>query len=142
MSNDNAAGAVQGKGARSEEEWKRELTPEQYRILREKGTERPFTGAYVDEHADGIYRCAGCGEALFDSGTKFESGSGWPSFYAALDKGKVREHADTSHGMRRVEVTCASCGGHLGHLFPDGPKPTGMRYCVNSASLKLDKREG
>lgn len=127
---------------RSEEEWKRELGPEQYRILREKGTERPFTGVYWNEHADGIYRCAGCGEALFDSRTKFDSGSGWPSFYDALDRKKVKEHVDTSHGMRRVEVTCAKCGGHLGHLFPDGPRPTGMRYCVNSASLTLEKREG
>lgn len=126
---------------KSEEEWKRELGPEQYRILREKGTERPFTGVYWNEHADGVYRCAGCGEALFDASTKFESGSGWPSFYAALDRSKVQEHEDTSHGMRRVEVTCARCGGHLGHLFPDGPRPTGMRYCINSASLQLDKRE-
>lgn len=124
----------------TEEEWKQVLTPEEYRILREKGTERAFTGEYYDNHETGVYRCRGCGEALFESDAKYDSGSGWPSFYAALDKSKVAEHEDVSHGMRRVEVTCARCGGHLGHLFPDGPAPTGVRYCINSMSLKLDKR--
>lgn len=125
---------------RTEEEWKEVLTPEQFRILRQKGTERAFTGEYYDAHEDGIYRCAGCGEPLFESGAKYDSGSGWPSFYQALDKSKVAEHEDFSHGMHRIEVTCARCGGHLGHLFPDGPAPTGMRYCINSASLELEKK--
>lgn len=128
-----------GKIRKSEEEWARELTPEQYRIVRQKGTERPFTGEYVDEHADGTYRCVACGEVLFSSETKYDSGSGWPSFYAPAKPDVIEEHADDSHGMRRVEITCSRCGAHLGHVFPDGPRPTGMRYCVNSASLKLDK---
>jgi peptide-methionine (R)-S-oxide reductase len=126
---------------KSEEEWRRELTPEQYHILREKGTERPFTGEYADSHADGKYLCAACGQELFSSDTKFESGSGWPSFYKPAAEGAVDEHTDSSHGMRRVEVTCSRCGGHLGHVFPDGPRPTGMRYCINSASLKLDEKK-
>jgi peptide-methionine (R)-S-oxide reductase len=124
----------------TEEEWKEILTPDEFRILREKGTERAFTGEYYDAHDDGIYRCRGCGEPLFDASTKYDSGSGWPSFYAALDKSKIAEIDDNSHGMHRVEVTCAKCGGHLGHLFPDGPAPTGVRYCINSMSLKLDKK--
>jgi peptide-methionine (R)-S-oxide reductase len=124
---------------KSEEEWARELTPEQYRIVRQKGTERAFTGEYVNEHADGTYRCVACGEVLFSSDTKYDSGSGWPSFYAPAKPEVIEEHADDSHGMRRVEITCSRCGAHLGHVFPDGPRPTGMRYCVNSASLKLDK---
>lgn len=124
---------------KSEEEWAKELTPEQYRIVRQKGTERAFTGAYVNEHADGTYRCVACGEVLFSSDTKYDSGSGWPSFYAPAKPDVIEEHADDSHGMRRVEITCSRCGAHLGHVFPDGPRPTGMRYCVNSASLKLDK---
>lgn len=123
---------------KSEEEWARLLTPEQYRIVRKGGTEPPFTGKYVDEHATGTYKCVACGEPLFSSDAKYDSRSGWPSFYQALDPAKIEEHEDTSHGMRRVEVTCARCGAHLGHLFPDGPEPTGMRYCVNSASLTLD----
>lgn len=127
-----------GKVRKTEEEWARELTPEQYRIVRQKGTEPPFSGAYVDEHARGTYRCVACGEPLFSSDAKYDSRSGWPSFYQALDPAKIEEHEDTSHGMRRIEVTCARCGAHLGHLFPDGPQPTGMRYCVNSASLRLD----
>jgi len=120
---------------KSEEEWKGILTPEQYRVLREKGTERPFTGEYWNSKDQGVYTCAGCGEELFVSSTKFDSGCGWPSFYEGLDKSKINEHTDLTHGMRRVEVTCAKCGGHLGHVFPDGPKPTGLRYCINSVSL-------
>lgn len=126
----------------TEQDWKAKLSPEQYRILREKGTEPPFTGAYYDEHSPGTYRCAGCGEPLFDASTKYDSGSGWPSFYAPVDRSKVVEHEDRSHGMRRIEITCAKCGSHLGHVFPDGPKPTGLRYCVNSASLELEKKPG
>lgn len=124
---------------KSDAEWARILTPEQYRIVRQKGTEPPFTGEYVDEHSTGTYKCVACGEPLFSSDAKYDSRSGWPSFYQALDPAKIEEHEDASHGMRRVEVTCARCGAHLGHLFPDGPQPTGMRYCVNSASLTLDK---
>lgn len=122
-------------------DWKKELSPEQYQVLRHKGTERAFTGAYWDHHGKGVYRCAGCDTPLFDSGTKFESGTGWPSFFAPLEQGAIEEEVDTSHGMRRVEVHCAKCGGHLGHLFPDGPQPTGQRYCVNSASLKFQSRD-
>jgi len=119
----------------SEAEWKDVLTPEQYRVLREKGTERAFTGKFTDHKESGVYVCAGCGEELFTSNEKFDSHCGWPSFYETMDKSKVAEHLDTSFGMRRIEVTCARCGGHLGHVFPDGPKPTGLRYCINSVSL-------
>ena len=126
---------------KTEEEWRKELTPEQYRILRQKGTETPFTGIYESEETPGIYRCAACGQDLFTSETKYHSGSGWPSFYQPIDLDRVNVHEDVSHGMRRVEVTCSRCGGHLGHVFPDGPKPTGTRFCINSASLKLDKKE-
>jgi peptide-methionine (R)-S-oxide reductase len=123
----------------SNDEWRLRLTPEQYRILREKGTERAFTGAYLDEKTRGVYRCAGCGAALFTSDEKYDSGSGWPSFWDVVDRGGVELHDDDTLGMRRVEVTCATCGGHLGHLFPDGPSDkTGLRYCINSASLSLD----
>ena len=121
---------------KTDEEWRRELTAEQYRVLREKGTERAFSGALVDDHAPGRFLCAGCGEELFRAEAKFESGSGWPSFYQPAREGAIEEEHDVSHGMRRTEVHCARCGGHLGHLFPDGPKPTGLRYCINSASLK------
>jgi peptide-methionine (R)-S-oxide reductase len=123
---------------KTEEEWRKELTPEQYAILRKKGTEPAFSGALYRNHADGMYHCAACGAGLFKSDTKFESGSGWPSFFLPADQSAIETHEDVSYGMRRVEVTCARCGGHLGHVFPDGPKPTGLRYCINSASLKFE----
>ncbi|HXI45744.1 MAG TPA: peptide-methionine (R)-S-oxide reductase MsrB [Candidatus Acidoferrales bacterium] len=118
------------------------LSPLQYAVTQEAHTERPFTGTYWNHHADGTYRCVVCGTPLFDSGTKFESGSGWPSFYDVLANGNVVTHEDRSLGMRRVEVNCGTCGAHLGHLFPDGPRPTGMRYCINSASLEFAARDG
>lgn len=122
---------------KSDAEWQAELTPEQYRILRQKGTERAFTGGYYNEKAPGTYLCAGCGQALFSSDTKYDSGSGWPSFWQPMQEGAVTEHTDKAHGMTRTEIVCSACGGHLGHVFPDGPRPTGLRYCINSASLKL-----
>lgn len=121
-------------------EWQAALTPDEYRITREQGTERAFTGEYWDCHDHGVYRCKCCGAELFDSATKYDSGSGWPSFWQPMKPEHVGETADTSHGMRRVEVHCNQCGAHLGHVFPDGPKPTGQRYCINSASIKLEKK--
>jgi peptide-methionine (R)-S-oxide reductase len=128
------------KVQKSEEQWRQELDPQSYNVLREKGTERAFTGEFWDTKEAGTYVCKGCGEELFTSDTKFDSGCGWPSFYESVNKSKVEEHEDTSFGMRRIEVTCANCGGHLGHVFPDGPKPTGLRYCINSASLGFRKK--
>lgn len=125
----------------TEAEWRAKLDPEQYQILREASTERPFSGKYNDTKTPGSYKCAGCGTELFSSGAKFESGSGWPSFYEALDPAKIKEVEDRAYGMVRTEVRCATCDGHLGHLFPDGPQPTGMRYCINSAALDLEPAE-
>jgi len=124
----------------SDEEWKIKLTPMQFHVLREGGTERPGTGEYYHNKADGTYRCAGCGTPLFKSEAKYESGSGWPSFYDALDRDRIEEKSDNSFGMVRTEIRCKKCGGHLGHVFDDGPGPTGLRYCVNSTSLKFERK--
>jgi len=124
---------------KTESEWREKLTPEQYQVLRQGGTERAFSGRYWDDKTSGVYRCAGCGEKLFSSETKYESHSGWPSFFKPLAEGVVAEEDDRSHGMVRTEIRCANCGGHLGHVFDDGPDPTGLRYCVNSASLDLEE---
>jgi peptide-methionine (R)-S-oxide reductase len=126
---------------KSDAEWRQSLTPEQYHICREKGTEPPFSGKLLHNKETGIFHCACCGAELFDSKTKFDSGTGWPSFWDALGPNKVTLNEDHSHGMTRIEVSCANCGSHLGHLFPDGPAPTGQRYCINSAALDFRKRE-
>lgn len=128
------------KVIKTDEDWRSELTPEQYRVTREKGTEMPFTGEYYQNKEEGVYRCVCCGAELFSSDAKYESGSGWPSFYEAANKENVATEDDSSHGMRRTEILCSRCHAHLGHVFPDGPRPTGLRFCVNSASLKFEKK--
>ncbi len=133
----NAVNSMNEKVVKTDEEWRRQLTPEQYRILRQKGTERAFTGKFWNYRQKGVYRCAACGQSLFDSGTKFDSGCGWPSYFAPLQTNAITTRQDLSHGMQRVEVLCSRCGGHLGHVFDDGPRPTGLRYCINSAALEF-----
>ena len=126
---------------KTDADWKRELTPDQYAVCRCSATEAPFTGKWYRHKAEGTYTCVACGEALFDSSAKFESGSGWPSFHSPVSREAVSEHEDVSHGMRRVEAKCARCGSHLGHVFPDGPRPTGLRYCINSLALDFTPRD-
>ncbi len=130
---------MKNKIQKTDEEWKKELTPEQYEVCRNKGTEPPFTGEYANSKEPGIYKCVACGNELFDAATKFDSGTGWPSFYKPISEENVLTEDDTSYGMRRTEVMCGACGAHLGHVFPDGPRPTGLRYCINSVALNLDR---
>jgi peptide-methionine (R)-S-oxide reductase len=132
---------MKDKIQKTDAEWKEELTPEQYQVCRMKGTERPFTGEYYKTKDPGVYKCAACGNELFDSTTKYDSGTGWPSFYKPIAEENVDTEEDTSYGTSRTEVMCSKCGAHLGHVFPDGPRPTGMRYCINSVSLKLDPKK-
>jgi peptide-methionine (R)-S-oxide reductase len=129
------------KITKGDADWRAQLTRKQYQVLREKGTERAFTGEYWDDHRSGVYHCAGCGTELFDADTKFESGTGWPSFFQPIAADAVRDETDRSFFMSRTEALCATCGGHLGHVFPDGPRPTGLRYCINSAALKLAPKD-
>lgn len=129
------------KKKKKEEEWKKELTPEQYNVLRLKGTEKPFTGKYWDNEKEGIYKCAGCGTLLFDSNTKFDAGCGWPSFSSTIKEANIEEKVDKSQNMVRTEVLCKNCGGHLGHIFDDGPQPTGLRFCINSVSIDFEKKD-